>query len=135
MKPLAGITMLLGTVAICLAWCGTGAAQERSGDGFVCVPTSVAECTADGECQRGNAQSENFPTSLKVDLKAKTIRTSDPGRHSGIDQIQRTDGTIILNGLENGRAWVMMIQDKSGNMSATIAGQGESFVVFGVCPG
>jgi hypothetical protein len=30
-------------------------------------------------------------------------------------------------------AWVMMIQETTGKMSATITGDGESFVIFGIC--
>ena len=33
-----------------------------------------------------------------------------------------------------GSSWVLMIREKTGRMSASVTGDGESFVIFGVCP-
>jgi hypothetical protein len=100
----------------------------------VCVPTAVAECVAEGECRPSTAESENLPDFFKVDLKARTIRAEDKGRLSPIKRIDRDADQITLYGSEAKRSWVLMIREKTGRMSGSVTGDGESFVIFGVCP-
>lgn len=135
MKLFKAVAILLGTVGLCLTSYAADAADKYDGSvPFLCVPTAVAECVADGECRPGTAESENLPDFFEIDLKAKTIRAADTGRQSPIKQVDRADGKIILYGSEAERGWVLMIQEKTGKMSASITGDGESFVIFGVCP-
>jgi hypothetical protein len=127
--------MLLGVFGLCLT--AYTADAEGKYDGpvpFVCVPTAVAECVADGDCRPGTAQSENLPDFFKVDIRAKTVRAEDKGRISQIKRIDRDPGEIILYGSEAKRSWVMIIQEKTGRMSASVTGDGASYAIFGVCP-
>jgi hypothetical protein len=135
MKLLSAIAVLFIAVGVCLEPSPADAAGKYDGSvPFLCVPTAVAECVADGECRPGTAESENLPEFFKVDLKAKTIRAEDKGRLSPIKRIDRGDGEIILYGSEAERAWVLTIREKTGKMSASVTGDGENFVIFGVCP-
>jgi len=134
MKSFQTIAMLLGTVGVCMAACPANAAGNFNGSvPLVCVPTAVTECVADGECRPGTAESENLPEFFKIDLKAGTVRTEDKGRQSPIKRIERAPGEIVLSGSESGRAWVLMVQEKTGRLSAAVTGDGESFVIFGIC--
>ncbi|MBV8056247.1 MAG: hypothetical protein JO071_13515, partial [Deltaproteobacteria bacterium] len=63
-----------------------------------------------------------------------TIRAEDKGRLSPIKQIDRSDGEITLYGSEAARSWILVIRENTGRMSASVNGDGESFVIFGVCP-
>jgi hypothetical protein len=47
--------------------------------------------------------------------------------------MQRTDGMIVLQGFEAGRAFSFVIQEESGQLSAAIARQGITVSVFGAC--
>jgi hypothetical protein len=80
MKLPGAIIMLIGLIGLCLTPCA-GEAASKYGESrpFLCVPTAVAECVADGKCRPGTAESENLPDFFKVDLKAKTIRPEDKG--------------------------------------------------------
>lgn len=40
---------------------------------------------------------------------------------------------MILQGVEGGRAWSMVIGKETGKMSATVADDQVGFVVFGAC--
>jgi hypothetical protein len=134
MKLLSAIAVLFIVAAICLEPYTADAAGKYDGTvPFLCVPTAVAECVAEGECRPGTAESENLPNSFKIDLKAKTVRAEDEGRLSPIKRMDRGDGEIILYGSEAGRSWVLMIQEKTGKMSAAVTGDAESFVIFGIC--
>jgi len=135
MKLLSAIAVLFITIGVCLKPHPADAAGKYDGSvPFLCVPTAVAECVADGECRPGTAESENLPDFFKIDLKAKTVRAEDKGRLSPIKRIDRGDGEIILYGSEAGRSWVLMIHEKTGKMSAAVTGDRESFAIFGICP-
>ena len=43
------------------------------------------------------------------------------------------EGNIILQGVENGRGWSIVISEETGKMSATVAGDEIGFIVFGAC--
>jgi hypothetical protein len=133
MKLLSAIAVLFITVGVCLEPFPADAAGKYDGSvPFLCVPTAVAECVAEGECRPGTAESENLPDYFKIDLKAKTVRAEDKGRLSLIKRIDRGDGEIILYGSEAQRSWVLMIHEKTGKMSAAVTGDGESFAIFGM---
>jgi hypothetical protein len=129
------IVMLLEMIGLCLTPYPADAAGKYDGSTpFLCVPTAVAECVAEGECRAGTAESENLPDFFKVDLTAKAIRAEDKGRMSAIKRVDRSDGEITLYGSDGERSWILMIREKTGRMSASVTGNGESFVIFGVCP-
>jgi hypothetical protein len=46
---------------------------------------------------------------------------------------KRENGKLILQGIEDGRGWSLVIVEETGKMSATIAGDQVGFVVFGNC--
>jgi hypothetical protein len=135
MKLLTAVAALFIAAGVCLEPYPVDAASKYDGTvPFLCVPTAVAECVAEGECRPGTAESENLPDFFKVDLKAKTIRAEDKGRLSPIKRIDRGADEITLYGSEADRSWMLMIREKTGRMSASVTGDGESFVIFGVCP-
>lgn len=141
MRPFTGaklagtIAMLLGVIGLCLTPHAVDAAGKYDGSvPFVCVPTAVAQCVADGDCRPGTAQSENLPDFFRIDLKAMTVRAEEKGRVSPIKRIDRDPGEIILYGSEAQRSWVLIIQEKTGRMSASVTGDGASYAIFGVCP-
>jgi hypothetical protein len=134
MKLLTAVALFIA-VGVCLEAHPVDAAGKYDGSvPFLCVPTAVAECVAEGECRPGTAESENLPDFFKVDLKEKSIRAEDKGRLSPIKRIDRNADQITLYGSEADRSWTLMIREKTGRMSRSVTGDGESFVIFGVCP-
>jgi len=79
---------------------------------MVCAVSSVHECVATGRCQLRTAGNVNFPGIIRVDIKAMKM---------------------ILSGAEGDRGWILLINEASGAMSVTAAGDGEGFVMFGQC--
>ncbi len=43
------------------------------------------------------------------------------------------DGILILQGVEDGKGWSMVITEANGKMALTAAGDQEAFVIFGAC--
>jgi len=129
-----------GPAAFVLAACLCAAAHPAAAAGkydgstpLLCVPTGVTECGAEGECKRGTPESVNLPQFFRVDLKAMGIRSEEQKRESPIKTVERMNGKLILQGAEGERGWTMVIAEDTGRLSATVAADGEGFVVFGAC--
>ena len=103
---------------------------------LLCVPTIVMECLADGpegECKRRTPASVNLPQFINVDLKAMKVHSDAGARHSPIRNVEHLNGSLIIQGGQEGRGWTLTIAEETGRMSATISADGEGFVVFGAC--
>ena len=129
--------MLLATVffaAVSFIPTMTEAAGTLSAEApFICVPTSVWECSSNGDCLRGTARSENLPEFFTIDLKAKTLHAEEKGRESTIERVNSTGDRTVLYGQDGISGWVVMINLKSGSLTASVTGDEESFVIDGVC--
>jgi hypothetical protein len=114
----------------------TGVVKGEDGGPLLCVPTEAVECLNAADCEATTAQGMNLPHFIKVDLEKKTL-TGELGsgerRTSDIKQLQHEGDTIIFQGIENGRSWGIVINTKTAQLVATIAGEQEGFVVFGAC--
>lgn len=136
LKPLGTVAAFLGVIGLCmmLPYSARAADKYDGSKPFVCVPTAVAECHPDGSCRPGTAESENLPDFFKINLKDKIVHAEGKHRTSRIRQITRADGLLSVYGTGVGRSWILIIREKTGKMSASITGDGLSFVIFGVCP-
>ena len=134
MKILAQVVMLLAASGLCLVPGPAGAAGKHDGSApLLCVPIGVTECGAEGECKRGTAESVNLPQFIRVDVKAMAIRSEEQKRESPIKTVEHMNGKLILQGTQGQRGWTMLIAEDTGQLSATVAADGEGFVVFGAC--
>jgi hypothetical protein len=94
----------------------------------------VMECGDTGECQQRTVKSANLPSFVAVNFEQKTISdTTNSDRTSQIKHMERIGGHLILQGVENGRGWNMVIDEETGSLSASSADQGLGFVIFGAC--
>ena len=126
--------LFLGAAAASLAADPAQAAGKFDASApFICVPATVAECGTDGNCERGSAESNNLPRYFEINLQSKSVRSEEKGTQSTIERVTRAGDEIVLRGAESGRAWVMIVDQKTGNMSGSVTGDGEAFVIFGVC--
>ena len=134
MKIFRVISVVLWTAGICLTPLQVAAASKYDGSvPLVCVPLAVTECGAEGECQKGTPQSVNLPQFFRVDFKTMTVRAVEENRESAIKTVDRVDGKMILQGVQGQLGWTMIIAEDSGQMSATIAGAMEGYIIFGSC--
>ena len=72
----------------------------------------------------------------EVDLKDKklsTTKASGENRSTPIRNLVREDGKIFLQGVELGRAFSFVIDEKSGMLSVAVAREGITVSVFGAC--
>ena len=105
-------------------------------DRMLCVPGSVSHCVVDLDCKSELPEDENIPTFIEVDLKRKTLATTEAsgeGRLTSIKNVTHEAGNIYLQGVENGRGFSMVISENTGDMTLVIAANGETASMFGAC--
>jgi len=112
------------------------AAEIKDSEPLICSIIKAIECGLEGTCYGGTAESVDLPQFIRVDQKKKLISTtksSKEKKESQIKNLEKIDDKIFIQGVENGRAWSMIIDETSGKMSATVAEERIGFIVFGAC--
>jgi hypothetical protein len=103
---------------------------------LLCTSVQATSCNDDGDCESDLPWNFNVPQFIEIDLTAKrlnTTRASDENRESPIGSVIRADGLLVIQGLEQGRAYSFVINEKSGRLAAAVARDGVTVTVFGAC--
>ena len=103
---------------------------------FLCSAVQVNVCTDDGKCISANPWDVNVPQFIDVNLKDKklsTTKASGENRSTPIRTLLNEGGFIYLQGVEGGRAFSFVIEEKSGFASIAVATDGKTVTVFGAC--
>ena len=135
MTRFQAVGLCVVTACLGFAW-PAGAAGKYDGSApMLCAVTAVSECTADGNCQRSQPQAgNNLPTFMRVGLKAKVLRADDgSGRKTDIKGSSVVDDQLMLQGIENGKAWSMVIKSDTGRWGGAVVEDDGSFALFGAC--
>lgn len=113
----------------------TVADDVHGADVMICASVEVSVCSLDG-CEVGTPWLWDIPQFIEVDLKAKRLSTtaaSGENRATPINNLERKDGLIFLQGVENGRAFSFVINEETGVLSAAVAREELTVSVFGAC--
>ena len=102
---------------------------------MLCAVTAISECTADGKCERTAPQQGNtLPTFMRVNVGAKTLSADDgTGRKTEIKASSIVDKQLMLQGIENGKAWSMVVGSETGRWGGSVVEDDGSFALFGAC--
>ena len=137
-------TLMLGLpLALAVAAIIFVAAPERlsaddltGAQALLCSAASATICTDDGECQTEDPWELNIPQFLEFDLKGKmmsTTKASGQNRSTPMQTLQRDNGFIFIQGIEMGRAFSMVITEKTGELSVAVAKDSAAVSAFGAC--
>lgn len=130
------IRLLLGIVAL-LGLSGASAAEDLTGaERFLCAGLQATHCDTTGACESGMPWDWNMPQFVVIDLEAKVVSTTravERFRRTPIRTLERSEGEIYLQGVENARAFSFVIDEASGVASIAIAADGHTISVFGAC--
>ena len=108
---------------------------------LLCAPGNFSECTSLG-CNAVDSAEIRAPRFMKVDAKRKRIENVQGGVNavSKLDHIERIDGKLMLQGVEDGVenvrdgiAYSIVITEDTGDMVLSAASEGVSFIAFGAC--
>jgi len=103
---------------------------------ILCSLTQVRICDEFGECETGPTWNWNMPSFIQVDLKAKMLSTTPSSadvRRTPITHQVRDRGQIVVQGVENGRAFSLVIAEVDGLATAALALDGFTISAFGAC--
>jgi len=141
MKKLThGIILAITTLALSSL---TMAEPFDGGKTMLCASQYAHECDAGSDCETVTVASVNLPDFFLVDTGKKLISaTPESGSTSTttIERVEHLDGKLMLQGADDGikdvrdgAGWTMSINESTGKMVMTTAGDGFAVVVFGAC--
>ncbi len=123
------LTALVGASAL--------SAEPLSGATRVlCASTNLGVCVDTGDCETGPAWTLDVPEFIEIDLTKKTLSSTEASGRNRVSQaanVIRQGGSIVLQGVENGRAYSISIEESTGRMTAAVARDWLGVVVFGQC--
>ena len=103
---------------------------------LICAPVTAVECGVEGGCERGTAESINFPQFIWIDLDKRMALGEAPDgkkRTSKIMNLVDGEDSMILQGAQLGRGWSAVINKATGKFVVTTSAADFAFVVFGSC--
>jgi hypothetical protein len=132
---------LLVTLAAALAVpLVAGAANFNTTKPILCATHEAVVCVKTREvnhnCVSGVAGSLGVPQFVKVDFANKTVTaTAESGsdKMSKIDNVSQANGHVVVQGIDDGHGWSLVLEENSGHMTASSIGDEEGLVVFGAC--
>jgi hypothetical protein len=124
-------------ICACLAAAATAAAGDFDGSKkLLCAPSDIYECDPAFDCERITLEAANLPRFIRVNVKKKqlsgTVGSGDEVTTS-IQNVEKKDGKLTLQGAENARAWSVVIDQETGQMSASASDNITGFILFGGC--
>jgi hypothetical protein len=129
---IVGMGMLMVLAAAGAA--GPAAAAPFDGSApMLCAAMTVMDCDPKGECSRRMPEEVNLPAFVRVDVPGRTLASPDGSRTAEVKSVTRLDGSLILQGAQNGRGWTVAIVEESGKMSAGVADGEDAFAIYGAC--
>ncbi|MDD2320824.1 MAG: hypothetical protein PHO83_12325 [Geobacteraceae bacterium] len=125
------LSILLLALGIATSTFQVASAEESS---RTCALTKGFECSSMSGCQEWSIQEMELPRFIRIDLKAGTIQSLDKNitRVTPFKNMDHVEDMLVLHGTEK-RGWSIAIGEKTGNLTLSASGDGESFVVFGSC--
>ena len=124
----ASLALLVGASAL--------ADDVTGADQLLCASVRATECFADGNCYPGSPESWDSPRFVRVDFEKKILRTTEASgenRSTPMKHIEREGDRIFIQGVEDGRAFSIVLDQSSGTTSTGIALEGHVLVIFGNC--
>jgi hypothetical protein len=122
----------------------TAAAGDFDGSKeLICAVMDLVECGPGGKCQQVTAEAAGIPYFFKINFKDKKIRSTHADgskRSTDIENFEKIDGKIIIQGAEDGIegvrdgvGWSLAIAEDTGKTVLTASGDAVGFVIFGAC--
>jgi hypothetical protein len=110
---------------------------------LICAVMDLVECQPGGKCQQVTAEDVGIPHFWKINFKEKKIsatHTDGSKRSTTIENFEKIDGKIIIQGAEDGIegvrdgvGWSLAIAEETGKTVLTASGDEVGFVMFGAC--
>ena len=131
MRWRSAIVVVVGVALV--PWTSTSAAPLDGSAPMLCALSSVIECSRRGDCERSDPDEAGIPPIIRVEVPQRRLSSMDGTRTSPITNVQRNNGKLMIQGMQNERVWGAVIDESSGRMSATSGEADGAFVLIGTC--
>ena len=129
--------VLLFIAIVCMsAMVGAWADDVTGADRILCSSNQATVCYVDGDCEVGPPWQWGVPQFIEIDFATKklsTTKASHETRETPFKNQERSEGLIFLQGVENGRAFSIVIEEATGLLSAAVARDHVTVSIFGAC--
>jgi len=136
-EEIIGLLRSFGLLLTTALASGTVWADDLTGsDSLICYGWSAAVCSIEGECENSSPWQLNMPDFLRLDLDAglaMSTETAPEERETELQSIEREDGTIILQGRQENRAFSWLITEATGEGTLTLSTPTEGITIFTLC--
>jgi hypothetical protein len=121
-----------------LLLCGGAAADDLTGsDSLLCYAHSAARCELEeGTCAVKTPWQLNLPDFIKLNLDAKRAETTEASgevRTTDLRTVERSNGVILLQGVQGERAFSWLISEATGEGTLAVGSIAAGLTVFTVC--
>ena len=128
---------ILTALVLWATGCGAAFAENLEGvDNMICAAGLAQICLETGDCYSATPYELDVPDFVLIDADKETISTtkaSGLNRSTVFSKVERGEGTIYLQGIENGRAFSFVIDELTGRMTAAVSRDGLTVNLFGAC--
>ena len=98
-----------------------------------CALAEAAQCDRTARCGAVTIEEIDLPGAVRIDFAAKQLASADDQRTSPIAAVEVRDAALVVQGHQNGRGWLAVIERATGHLTATVADVEGSFVLSGGC--
>lgn len=123
----------IGMIAGVTSFISLGCAGDVQAEPLDCVTRSIVQCVSTPECTSGLPEAFEVPPVMRLDFEGMTIATDIM---SGmIDSVYNDTPFIMAEGRipDTDRLWSLTYNEETSRFTATVAGEDEGYVLFGVC--
>ena len=99
---------------------------------MLCAVHQVMDCEA-ANCESTSVEEAQIPPFVRIDIQRRLLSSVDGARTSPIAQTNRTNGRLMLQGMQNQRVWGAVINEQTGRMWATVGEDDGAIVLSGTC--
>lgn len=98
-----------------------------------CSISEAAECDGVAACKDVTLEQIDLPPLWRVDFAAKQLASEDGQRTSPIAALETLDDALVLQGVQSGRGWTLVVERATGHLSGSAADAEGAFVLAGSC--
>ena len=127
------LTLALVGLGILAAVAPASAAPLDGSVPILCAVNAVMDCPRKGGCEQSTPEEAEVPPFVKIVASQKMLISVDGARSSPITALQRNNGRLMIQGMQNERVWGAVIDEQSGRMTATVGEDDGAIVISGTC--
>jgi len=75
----------------------------------------------------------SVPPFVRINVPQRILSSVDGARTSPITSVQRTNGYLMIRGMHNERVWGAVIEEQTGQMTATVGEHDGATVMSAMC--